>query len=149
MPQGTSRNTNIEIESFGDYKSLFNSDTFKDSFTMKVYVEMEDSKVKVSDIVFLDFNDNFLNIHKHYLLARSEVKEFKSRWGLRPNYASYDLYETTAFAYLLMFMNNCTSVVDFEYEYIKVPTMAAIKELIISNQKSYPDRNKIKDIKFI
>ena len=149
MPRGSNSNVNIEIEALEKYRSLYNCDTFKDVFRIKTYIEYENSKIRASETSFLDFNDQFLNINKYYLLSRSDIKEFHPRWQFRPNYLSYDIYGTTSFAYLLLFMNDVVSVVEFDFDYVKVPRIGAIKELIITNQRQYPDRSKIKDIQFL
>lgn len=149
MPRGTDSNTNIEIEAHDNYKSLFNMDSMKNLYKIKANVELAAGKVAKQEIVFLDFNDQFLDINRHYLLANSDIKEFQPRWQFKPNYLSYDMYQTQSFAYLLMYINNCISVLDFQFDYIKVPRSKAIKELIISNQRLYPDRGIIKDVNFL
>ena len=148
MPNGTTPSTNISIESNMDYKSMFNADSFRDSYRIKTFIERSDSKIDVSETVFLDFNDLFLNTNKHFLLARCDIKEFQPRWQFRPNYLSYDMYGTLSFAYLLLFINDVVSVLDFDFDYVKVPKIGAIKELIVSNQRLFPDRTTIKNIDF-
>ena len=149
MPRGKTSNTNIEIETYDQYKSLFNMDSMKDLYRIKANVEVEDGRVQTKEIVFLDFNDQFLDVNRHFLLANSEIKEFQPRWQYKPNYLSYDMYQTLSFSYLLLYINNCISVLDFKFDYVKVPRSSAIKELIISNQRLYPDRTIIKDVVFL
>jgi len=148
MPRGLSQHTNVIIESDINYRAMYNMDTFRDMFRLKTFVEYADSSVKSSDVVFLDFNDLFLDTHKLFLASRCEIKEFQSRWQYRPNYLSYDIYGTQSFAYLLLYMNDVVSVLDFTFDYVKVPMMSAIKELIISNQRLFPDRSVVKDVQF-
>lgn len=149
MAKGASANTNIEIESDLGYKSTNNCDTFRDTFSLKVYVEDVDGKVSTKEVLFLDLNNPFLEMNKHFLLARCEIKEFQPRWQRRPQYLSYDEYGTTAFGYLLQFVNDCVSMVDFDFEYVRVPKKSAIKELIVNNITLYPDRNRVKEIRFM
>lgn len=148
MTIGTSPKTNINIESNDDYRSMYNCDSFRDSYKIKTYVEYADSRININETVFLDFNDLFLNMNRHFLLARCDIKEFIPRWQFRPNYLSYDMYGTLSFSYLLLFINDVVSILDFDFDYVKVPRSSAIKELIISNQRLFPDRNVIKSIEF-
>jgi hypothetical protein len=148
MPRGRTTDTNISLEAKRNYKSLYNFDTFKDAYKIKAVVELENGRISARPIIFVDLNMPFMEMHKHYLLARSDIIEFTPRWINRPNYLSYDMYGTTSFAPLLLFLNNKISFLDFDFDYVVVPRISAIKELIISNQRLYPDRTKIKDIKF-
>lgn len=149
MPRGKSSDTNIEIESHNRYRSLFNMDSMKNLYRVRANVEIADGNVSKQDVIFLDFNDQFLDINRHYLLANSDIKEFQPRWQYKPNYLSFDMYQTQSFAYLLLYINNCISALDFKFDYIKVPRSSAIKELIISNQRLYPDRSIVKDVEFL
>jgi hypothetical protein len=148
MPRGRTVDTNISLEAKRNYKSLYNFDTFKDVYKIKAVVELDGGRISARPVVFVDLNTPFMEMYKHYLLARSDIVEFIPRWTNRPNYLSYDKYETTAFAPLLLFLNNKITALDFDFDYVVVPRLSAIKELIISNQRLYPDRTKIKDIKF-
>jgi hypothetical protein len=40
------------------------------------------------------------------LLSNSDVKEFDPSWTMRPDYASFDIYGSTVFWHLIMFINN-------------------------------------------
>lgn len=148
MSNGSTPSTNILIDSSNQYKSNLNSDNYRYMFKTKAYVEMENSTIKKSDVVFIDFNNEFLDINRSFILSQCEIKEFQPRWQYRPNYLSYDIYGSQMFSYLLMYINDVTTVLDFSFDYVKVPTMSCIKELTISNQRLYPDRNVIKDTNF-
>lgn len=149
MAKGSSGDTNIAIESEYNYTSTNNCDMFRDTFKFKVLIEKENGVISKENMFFLDLNNPFLEMNKHFLLARCDIKEFQPRWFRRPNYLSYDEYGTTAFAYLLQFVNDCVTILDFDFEYVRVPKMSAIKDLIINNLILHPDRNEIKDIEFM
>ena len=148
MPRGRTPDTNISIEASQNYKSLYNFDSFKNSFKIQAVLEFDNGRISSQSVIFVDLNIPFMEMHKHFLLARSDILEFEPRWTNRPNYLSYDRYGTVSFAPLLLFINNKVTSLDFDFDYVVVPKMSAIKELIISNQRLYPDRNEIKDIKF-
>lgn len=149
MPKGVTKDTNIGIESKSNYRSMHNLDTFRDSYRIKAFVEKEGSVLKREEIIFLDINDHFMEQNRFFLLSRCVILEFQPRWVNRPNYLSYDQYGTQSFSYLLLVLNNCISALDFNFDYVKVPTIAAIKELVISNQRHYPNRDQIKDVQFL
>ncbi len=149
MSRGTDANTNIQIESELGYRSSSNGDAFRDVFKLKAFVEVEEGITRLQDVYIIDFNNPFLEMNKHFLLARCDIKQFQIRWKNRPNYLSFDEYNSTAFSYLLMFVNECVSMLDFDFEYVRVPKQSAIKELIINNMTMFPDRSKIKDVRFL
>lgn len=148
MSNSSNPNMNIVVDSTRQYKSNLNSDNYRDLFKVNTYVEYENSTIKPTNIVFLDFNNEFLDINRAFILSQCIIKEFQPRWTYRPNYLSYDMYGSQLFSYLLMYINDISSVLDFKFDYVKVPTTGCIKDLAISNQRLYSDRNTIKDIKF-
>ena len=149
MSKGKTKDTNIAIETEMEYKSLYNPDTFKDSFRLKTFIEYSDSKIRPGEIIFLDINNMFLEMNRHFILSRCNIKEFQPRWTFRPNYLSYDEYGTTSFSYLLMFINDVTTMLDFKFDYVKVPMMSVIKDIIVNNQRMFPDRSIVKDLRFL
>lgn len=149
MKRGQTIYTNIELEAETNFKSLFNNDRFKDIFSIKTKVIYEDNLIKTEKITFIDLNNYFLNENRFYLLANSDILEFKTRWKYRPNYLSYDIYGTQSFAPILLFINDVISVLDFDFDYVKAPRLSALKTIIINNQKFYPNKDKIKDIEFL
>lgn len=148
MSNSSNPNMNIVVDSARQYKSNLNSDNYRDLFRITAYVEYENSTIRPTNIVFLDFNNEFLDTNRSFILSQCVIKEFQPRWTYRPNYLSYDMYGSQIFTYLLMYINDTSSVLDFKFDYVKVPTTGCIKDLAISNQRLYPDRNIIKDIKF-
>ena len=65
------------------------------------------------------------------LLAESKKEEFKPDWTMRPDYTSFDMYKTTIFWHLLLFVNNVPSIEDYKnLEYVLVPSSSIIAELI-------------------
>lgn len=60
----------------------------------------------------------FSMLRKYEQLLRANVVEvpFQSNWKYKPEYCSYDLYGTTDFWYLIMFLNNLDTVFKFNYD---------------------------------
>jgi len=149
MAKGQTPNTNIKIESEIDFKSPTNLDEFRDKFKIRVLLVDENNTVTTSEIVTVDLNIPFFEHHRYYLLANSEVKQLDVKYHYRPDYISYEEYGTTAFDFLILYINNLFSVTEFTLEYFYLPKLDAINELIFMNLQNYPYRNKIKSIEFM
>lgn len=148
MAIGRTPDTNIRMESDELYKSTLNADKFRDTFVIRTYIENGDSTASMGNTYFLDFNNEFLDTYKIYLNANCDLIQFRPRWKCRPNYLSYDMYGTQIFAYILLYINDKTSALDFDMDYVKVPTKAALRELTVANQRLYPDRSKVKTLSY-
>lgn len=148
MSNSNSPSMNISVDAERNYLSNLNSDNLRYMFQLEAYVEYANNTIKKSNMVFLDFNNEFLDINRNFILSQCVIKEFRPRWSYRPNYLSYDMYGSQIFSYLLMYINDITTVLDFKLDYVKVPTTSCLKELAISNQRLYPDRNTVKSINF-
>jgi hypothetical protein len=68
--------------------------------------------------------------HLYYLLKNSEVKDLNRKYIMRPDYLSYDEYNTTNLAHLLMFVNSVRAVEEFNLLKVVVPTFQAIIEIL-------------------
>lgn len=148
MAVGGTTDTNIRLESESMYKSNLNIDKFRDMFVIKTYVENGDSTASIRNTYFLDFNNEFLDTYRVYLNANCNLLQFKPRWKYRPNYLSYDIYGSQIFSYILLYINDKTTALDFDMDYVKVPTMDALKQLAVDNQRLYPDRSVIKSLSY-
>lgn len=71
-----------------------------------------------------------IDINLYYLLANSTEKKFERQYLMRPDYLSYDEYGTVALAQLLMYINNVQSIEQFDLEYVIIPSMTAITEML-------------------
>ena len=148
MNNSNSPTKNIKVEAENNYRSNLNTDNFRDMYRIKAYTEYANNVIKQDVTVFLDINNEFLDTYKNFILSNCEIKEFQPRWQYKPNYLSYDMYGTQSHAYILMYINDVTSILDFDFDYVKVPTSKCISDLIVNNQRLYPDRNLIKEISF-
>jgi len=64
-----------------------------------------------------------------YLLRDSVQKTFERKYLMRPDYLSFDEYGTTALAQLLMYVNNVSSIEDFDLDTVIVPTFETIVDI--------------------
>ncbi len=77
------------------------------------------------------------------LLANSNKVEFKSKWYQRPDYVSYEYYNTVIFWPLILYVNQVALIEDFYgFDNILVPST----ELVFSICKDKMDNNKTFDV---
>ena len=74
----------------------------------------------------------------YYLLKNATQKKFERKYLMRPDYLSYDEYETVALAQLLMYVNGVSSIEDFDLQEVIVPSLSAIIEML---KDKYPTRD--------
>jgi len=68
--------------------------------------------------------------HIYFLLTHSVQKEFEQKYIMRPDYLSYDEYQTVSLAQMLMYVNNVMSVEAFNMELVVVPSMASVIDML-------------------
>ncbi len=68
-----------------------------------------------------------------YLLRHSTKKDFESKYIMRPDYLSYDEYNTVVLAPLLMYVNNVVSIEEFDLNEVVVPQLSAIIKITEDN----------------
>ena len=66
-----------------------------------------------------------------FLTANSVRKSFDQKYIMRPDYLSYDEYETVVLAPLLMYVNRVFTVEDFNLNEVIIPKMSYIVEILI------------------
>ena len=66
----------------------------------------------------------------YFLLTHSTQKEFEQKYIMRPDYLSYDEYETVSLAQMLMYVNNVMSVEEFNLELVVIPTLSAVIDML-------------------
>lgn len=73
-------------------------------------------------------NPSIYTIEKnyYYLLRNSVVKEFESKYKMKPSYLSKDEYGTLVLDKLLMYINDCFCLEDFNFSTVIIPTFEAI-----------------------
>jgi len=68
--------------------------------------------------------------HLYFLLTHSTQKEFEQKYIMRPDYLSYDEYQTVSLSQMLMYVNNVMSVEAFNLELVVVPTLSAVVDML-------------------
>jgi len=68
--------------------------------------------------------------HLYFLLTHSTQKQFEQKYIMRPDYLSYDEYQTVSLSQLLMYVNNVMSIEQFNLEVVVVPAMSAIVDML-------------------
>ncbi len=68
--------------------------------------------------------------HLYFLLTNSEQKDFEQKYIMRPDYLSYDEYQTVALAQMLMYVNNVMSIEEFNMDVVVVPSMGAVVDML-------------------
>ncbi len=68
--------------------------------------------------------------HLYFLLTHSTQKQFEQKYIMRPDYLSYDEYQTVSLAQMLMYINNVMSIEEFSMELVVVPTMSAVIDML-------------------
>jgi hypothetical protein len=66
-----------------------------------------------------------------FLKANSVKKPFDQKYIMRPDYLSYDEYETVVLAPLLMYINRIFCVEDFNLNEVIIPDISYIIEILI------------------
>jgi hypothetical protein len=61
-----------------------------------------------------------------YLLRHSEKRDFESKYIMRPDYLSWDEYNTVVLAPLLMYVNGVMSIEEFSLNEVIIPKFSAI-----------------------
>jgi len=78
------------------------------------------------------------------LVANSRLVDFKASWHMRPDYASFDMYETPIFWYVILFANSIPTIEDFKgLNKVIIPLRSVISDLIsekvpMSDVRSHP-----------
>jgi len=85
--------------------------------------------------------------YRHYLLKNSTFIELPVKYHYRPDYLSYDLYNTTIYWTVLLFLNNISSIEDFTVNELLVPEFAAIAKLanLNDNEKDITNLDDVKE----
>ena len=90
------------------------------------------------NVVFPSPSFWLLEKHLFFLAAHSTKKVFELKYTMRPDYLSYDEYETVVLAPLLMFVNRVFTVEDFNLNEVIIPEMSYIVEILIDKFPELP-----------
>ncbi len=72
-----------------------------------------------------------LEKHLFFLAAHSKKKTFKQKYIMRPDYLSYDEYNTVVLAPMLMYVNGVFTTEDFNLNEVIIPKISFISEILI------------------
>ena len=96
------------------------------------------SYVKVDSGVTVHFVSPYLlayEKYRHFLLANSIKKKLVPQYFYRPDYLSYDIYGTTIFWTVLLFINNVTCLEEFKIDEVYIPTYFSISAMSELNEE--------------
>lgn len=120
--------SSIKTEASRNSKLATDIDNFRNRYIDVDPVNNIEVKFPAFDI--LTFDRNFF-----ILLNASEEVAFRSRWYMRPDYVSFDYYNTTIYWPLILYVNNVSSREDFvDFETILVPPYVSIFQLFSDRQ---------------
>jgi len=81
-------------------------------------------------VTFPGFELTTLEKNICFLYNNCSIHEFKNSWYMRPDYASYDLYNTVIYWPILLYINNINVIEDFRnLNQILAPSYSAILEI--------------------
>lgn len=66
-----------------------------------------------------------------FLTANSEKKNFEQKYIMRPDYLSFDEYDTVVLGPLLMYVNKIFTPEDFNLNEVIIPDISAIIEILV------------------
>ena len=72
-----------------------------------------------------------LEKHLFFLAANSTKKKFELKYTMRPDYLSYDEYNTVILAPLLMYVNGVFCIEEFNLNEVIVPKLSYISDILI------------------
>jgi hypothetical protein len=78
----------------------------------------------------------------YFLIQNSSEKKFERQYFMRPDYLSFDEYGTVSLAQLLMYVNAVPSIEMFDLDFVVIPSMSAITEML---KDKFPKR-KVSDL---
>lgn len=122
-----SLNKDLNIQIVDDNKSV--NDIFNYKITYKLPQEL----------TFLGFDSAVLDNLKPYLQTQGITTIMDPKYKQNPELLSYDQYGTPDFWYVILFVNNVFSKINFTSEQIFIPSVSAISYLI-SNSLKREDR---------
>jgi hypothetical protein len=91
---------------------------------------MGESYITENGIIFPSPSFWLLEKNLFFLAANSTKKLFDQKYTMRPDYLSFDEYNTVLFAPLLMYVNGVFSVEDFFLVDVIVPKISFISQIL-------------------
>lgn len=114
----------IKEEAKYNYKLPTDLDQFR-------YKYLEKDSTSNMSVIFPSFSIDTLEKNRYKLLSASKSIPFMSGWNQRPDYASYDLYNTVIYWSLILFLNNIDCIEDFkDLDNIYIPPYTVLIDLV-------------------
>lgn len=86
---------------------------------------------KNTEVIFPSFEYETLENNFFRLIYNSRIEEFQPRWYMRPDYTSFDMYETPIFWYIILFVNSIPSIEEYKnLNYVIIPYRTTISDMI-------------------
>jgi len=105
----------------------------KKNKTLPTSLDYMGETYKTADGKFIFPSPSFWLLEKHlyFLRANSKKKIFEQKYVMRPDYLSYDEYNTVVLAPLLMYVNDVFCVEEFNLNEVIIPRLAYISEILV------------------
>ena len=111
----------IELESKINIKNILDVDNFRSRYYdnyKNLYVE------------FPGFELSTLEKNICFLYNNCTIEEFKEKWYMRPDYTSYDFYNTVIYWPIILYINNINSIEEYcDLEEVLIPSLSSILEI--------------------
>jgi len=108
---------NIQIESIRAAKRITNMKYIKDTiFSGKLTIES----------IFIEQ----LQMYREYFIENSKIEPLHIKYHYKPDYLVLDKYGDINLANFIMMLNNCSTRMDFTMEFVYIPSINLIYEVI-------------------
>lgn len=82
-------------------------------------------------VLFPGFDINTISRNIYSLYTNSVKVPFKINWSMRPDYVSYEYYKTVTYWWLILYINNIDSILEFiGLDKVIIPSLDSIQQLI-------------------
>jgi hypothetical protein len=128
-----------------------NDDVYKHSKSLKnsnLDLKYYRYTYKVDNIMFDSPHIYIFKDYYGYLRANSDYVDLDQKYYQKPDYLSYDIYETTKFWEMLLYINNCFCIEEFILDKVYIPKYDAVFEMLRSYIKDSDRLIELKDIDF-
>ena len=100
-------------------------------------------RVKFRGVIFTFDSFALKRLHLYYKILKqySDMVDMKERYLYRPDYVAYDFYGTTNLGFILLYINDCRSAIEFDMDEIIVPNTDTLFETLSKVMGSYEIMN--------
>lgn len=125
----------ITINSDSAYKSKVFSDI---DFYRRFYTVRSNDDLK-TPIRFISPALYAYDRYRYVLLRDSRIRELSQQYWYRPDYVSYEEYNTTNYWAVLLYINDIPSIEEFTKDRIIVPSISALSTVLNETERNRPD----------